>query len=194
MPYNYNALVESQLRGELPQDVINQIAQRAAERGVATGMPTAPVGNAAYLSAIGRNSLQLQQAGQKAFEEQQRIALDEERIRQQAAQFAANLSFEEKKLAQALGLSQQEFALQKAKMAIQESQFGRELGESSRRFDVGQGLERSKLAEESRRTNLENSYNMGRLGETGREFDLSLDLNKAREAESARRFIIRIPI
>lgn len=57
-----SANIGSQLRGELPQDVVSQIAQRAAERGVATGQRSP----AAYLSAIGQTSLGLQQAGEQA--------------------------------------------------------------------------------------------------------------------------------
>jgi hypothetical protein len=57
-----SANIGSQLRGELPTDVVNQIAQRAAERGVVSGQ-TSP---AAYLSALGLNSLQLQQQGETA--------------------------------------------------------------------------------------------------------------------------------
>mgnify|MGYP001564777869 FL=1 len=74
MPYNYGALLESQLGGQLSPDVINQIAQRAAERGAGRGIVAgSPNANAAYLAAIGKTSYDVQQAGQRAFEEQQRI-------------------------------------------------------------------------------------------------------------------------
>jgi hypothetical protein len=52
--------IGAMLRGEVPQDVANQIAQRAAERGVITGQ-TSP---ASYLQALGLNSLQMQQQGE----------------------------------------------------------------------------------------------------------------------------------
>lgn len=58
--------VASNLAGQLPQDVVNQLAQQAAQRGVLTGgAPDSPNLNAAYLSSIGRNSLQQQQLGQQ---------------------------------------------------------------------------------------------------------------------------------
>ncbi len=53
--------------GKLPQDVINQIAQQAAERGVEGGHPNDPNANAAYLRALGLNSLQAQQTGQNQY-------------------------------------------------------------------------------------------------------------------------------
>jgi len=53
----------SQLRGEIPRDVINQIQQAGAERGIATGMPGSPNANAAYLRALGLTSIGQQQTG-----------------------------------------------------------------------------------------------------------------------------------
>lgn len=53
----------SNLKGELNQDVINQIGIGAAERGVAGGMTGGPNTNSAYLRALGLNSLQLQNQG-----------------------------------------------------------------------------------------------------------------------------------
>lgn len=52
------------LAGKLPSDVINQIAQTSAERGVSTGNPMGASTNADLLKAIGLNSLQLQNTGQ----------------------------------------------------------------------------------------------------------------------------------
>jgi hypothetical protein len=53
-----------QLKGQLPIDVIQQIQRQAAERGVANGMPDAAGNNnAAYLRALGLNSLQMMQQG-----------------------------------------------------------------------------------------------------------------------------------
>lgn len=55
------------LKGEVPADVVQQIQQRGAERGVATGMPGSPNANAAWLRALGLTSLGLQQQGSKEF-------------------------------------------------------------------------------------------------------------------------------
>lgn len=49
--------------GEVPDDVINQILQGAAERGIMTGSPGSPNANAAYLKALGLTSLGLQKEG-----------------------------------------------------------------------------------------------------------------------------------
>lgn len=55
-----SANIEAGLRGELNQDVINQIAQRAAERGIGTGISGSPSANAALLGALGQTSQQRQ--------------------------------------------------------------------------------------------------------------------------------------
>jgi hypothetical protein len=57
--------ITQQLKGQLPQDVINQIGQQAAERGISGGSPGSPNANAAYLRSLGLNSLQMQQQGQQ---------------------------------------------------------------------------------------------------------------------------------
>lgn len=187
MPFDYNALVESQLQGQLPPDVINEIAQRAAERGVATGSPGGPGANAAYLAAIGRSSLDLVGQGQKAYENQQQIALEQARLSEQAREFEANLTFEEKKLAQALGISNQEFAMEKAKLAEQERQFNVGAGETQREFDIGTGLKERQLGESEREFNL--GYGLdtsrlgleaSRLGEQARQFNLGYGLDTSR--------------
>jgi hypothetical protein len=49
--------IEAELRGELPQDVINQLGRRGAERGIAMGSPDSPNTKAAYLQALGLTSL-----------------------------------------------------------------------------------------------------------------------------------------
>lgn len=51
------------LAGQLPQDVISQITQQAAERGIGGGQGGSPNTNAAFLRALGLNSLQMQQEG-----------------------------------------------------------------------------------------------------------------------------------
>jgi len=53
----------SMLNGELPQDVINQISQQSAERGVGGGQAGGPNANAAYLRALGLNSLDVMGQG-----------------------------------------------------------------------------------------------------------------------------------
>lgn len=55
---------QQMLEGDLPQDVVNQIAQQSAERGVGGG-GVSPNSNAAYLRALGLNSLDMQQQGAK---------------------------------------------------------------------------------------------------------------------------------
>lgn len=55
------------LAGQVPQDVVQQIQQRGAERGVATGMPGGPNMNTAWLRALGLTSLGLQQQGSQQF-------------------------------------------------------------------------------------------------------------------------------
>jgi hypothetical protein len=55
--------IMSMLQGDVPGDVINQIMQQAAERGIATGSPGGPGANSAYLKALGLTSLGLQQQG-----------------------------------------------------------------------------------------------------------------------------------
>lgn len=57
-----SGIVGSEMAGNLPQDVVNQLTQRAAERGIGTGIDS-PNANAALLAALGLNSLQLQQQG-----------------------------------------------------------------------------------------------------------------------------------
>lgn len=59
---NVGANIGQMTSGQLPADVVNQIAQAAAERGVAQG----GFRNADYLKALGLNSLQMQQQGQAA--------------------------------------------------------------------------------------------------------------------------------
>ena len=52
------------LSGQLPQDVVNQIEQSAAERGVSSGQGAgSPNTNAQLLQSLGLNSLQQQQTG-----------------------------------------------------------------------------------------------------------------------------------
>lgn len=54
----------SNLRGELPPDVMYLIAQQAAERGVQSGVPGSPNANSALLRALGLTSLQRKDLGE----------------------------------------------------------------------------------------------------------------------------------
>lgn len=56
-----NAL--SMLKGQIPNDVITQISQGAAERGIMGGSPASPNSNAAYLRALGLTSLDMMNQG-----------------------------------------------------------------------------------------------------------------------------------
>lgn len=59
------ANINAETQGQLPADVLAQIQQQAAERGVATGSPGSPNNNAAYLRALGLTSLDLTNMGQQ---------------------------------------------------------------------------------------------------------------------------------
>lgn len=56
--------IGSELRGEVPSDVLTLLGQQAAERGVGTGLVGSPASNASYLRALGLTSLGLQRQGQ----------------------------------------------------------------------------------------------------------------------------------
>lgn len=58
-------MIGQELSGQLPSDVLGQIRQQAAERGIMTGSPDSPNATAAYLRALGLNSLEMQQQGQQ---------------------------------------------------------------------------------------------------------------------------------
>lgn len=60
-----SANIGSELRGQLPADVLRLLQQQGAERGVATGTVGSPNNNAAYLQALGLTSLGLEQTGQQ---------------------------------------------------------------------------------------------------------------------------------
>lgn len=60
--------VSSEIAGQLPDSVIQQLQQGAAERGVSTGSPGGPNSNASYLQALGLNSLNLTNLGQSNFD------------------------------------------------------------------------------------------------------------------------------
>jgi hypothetical protein len=58
--------IGSELKGEVPADVMQRLAQSAAERGVSSGISAdSPNGNAAYLRALGLTSLDLTGKGQQ---------------------------------------------------------------------------------------------------------------------------------
>lgn len=93
--------IQSNLSGQLPSDVVNLIAQQAAERGVATGTMGSPNANAAMLRALGLTSLDLQHTGEQELTQAiqrtpQAPLLDVSRLlvtpeQEQAAQMAASL-------------------------------------------------------------------------------------------------------
>jgi len=56
--------IGSLLSGTVPEDVVNQITQSAAERGIMTGSPGSPNANTALLRALGLTSLGLQSQGE----------------------------------------------------------------------------------------------------------------------------------
>lgn len=59
------ANTSSLLQGQVPPDVIRQMQQQAAERGIATGSPGSDNSNASYLQSLGLTSLGLQDQGSK---------------------------------------------------------------------------------------------------------------------------------
>lgn len=59
-----SGLIGQELAGQVPQDVLNLLAQQGAERGVAMGSPGSANANAAYLRALGLTSLDQQQRGE----------------------------------------------------------------------------------------------------------------------------------
>ncbi len=62
--------VMSKLKGQIPQDVANQLQQFGAERGVGTGSIGSPNSEAATLRALGLTSLDIQNQGMQQFGQQ----------------------------------------------------------------------------------------------------------------------------
>ncbi len=62
--------VMSKLKGQIPQDVANQLQQFGAERGVGTGSIGSPNSDAATLRALGLTSLDIQNQGMQQFGQQ----------------------------------------------------------------------------------------------------------------------------
>jgi hypothetical protein len=65
---NIGANIGSETAGELPDVVKRQLAQAAAERGIATGSPGSDNSNASYLQSVGLESLDLTGLGQQQFQ------------------------------------------------------------------------------------------------------------------------------
>jgi hypothetical protein len=63
---NIGSSIQAETGGQLPPDVIRQLQQQAAERGIATGTGGSANNNAAYLRALGLTSLDLTRQGQDA--------------------------------------------------------------------------------------------------------------------------------
>jgi len=66
MAQQSSANIASALLGEVPQDVLTQLAQGAAERGIMRGIPGSQASNADYLRGLGLTSLGLQKYGEEA--------------------------------------------------------------------------------------------------------------------------------
>jgi hypothetical protein len=113
-----SANIRSELGGELPADVLANLRQQAAERGVAIGSPASPNSNAAYLRAIGLTSLDLQNQGQQhltAAEGRNPAAPIFDPTSQLITPYqAGTLDLEQQRLQQELRLSQQRLAQQAA--------------------------------------------------------------------------------
>lgn len=60
------ANIDSWLKGQVPQDVKDVLAQEAAQRGVALGVPGSQFSNYDYLRSVGQTSLDLQKQGETA--------------------------------------------------------------------------------------------------------------------------------
>lgn len=60
-----SSMIEDQLLGKLPADVLALLGTQSGERSAASGMVGAPNAGAAYLRALGLTSLQQQQTGQQ---------------------------------------------------------------------------------------------------------------------------------
>lgn len=116
-----SANIANYLAGKVPIDVINQIGQQAAQRGVATGSPLGANTNAAYLRALGLTSLDLMNQGQNQLTsalarnpaaplynagelvitptQQAQLDLQLKQLAQQQQQFEKNLELERQRLA-----------------------------------------------------------------------------------------------
>lgn len=62
-----SANILANLRGEIPQDVINLLGQQAAERGIGSGVGGSQFSNADYLRSLGLTSLDLKSKGEAGF-------------------------------------------------------------------------------------------------------------------------------
>ncbi len=62
-----SGLAGSLMAGQIPKDVLTQMQQQAAERGVAIGDPYGANANASYLRALGLTSLGLEQQGMQNY-------------------------------------------------------------------------------------------------------------------------------
>lgn len=194
MPFDYNALVESQLQGQLSQGTLNRIAQSAAERGVGRGVIGGPQVNSAYAALTGIEAEQQVARGQKAYEAQQQIALENRKVDELAREFYATMTFKEKELAQQLGLTREQYALEKAKMELQAGTEAARLGEEKRQFDLSQPLKERELSERERANTLQFNLGTSRLGEEGRQFDVGQNWNQTQLGEDTRRYNQQFPL
>src|SRR5208337_3002981 len=63
-----SGLAESYMAGQLPPDVIAQMQEQAAQRGIGIGSPGSEDANASYLQALGLNTLGLEQQGTSLYQ------------------------------------------------------------------------------------------------------------------------------
>lgn len=71
--YPAGQVIQQRLTGRLPADVLANIYQQGAERGVSTGMPGGPNANAATMRALGLTSYGIQSEGLKDLAEMYRL-------------------------------------------------------------------------------------------------------------------------
>jgi hypothetical protein len=134
-----------QLQGQVGSDVVAQLLQQAAERGIMTGQGGGPNTNAAYLAALGLTSTGQQQAGQAAFAGTRSATLQAQQLAEQAAEFQANMTFKDKELAQTKGLTEEQYAMQMAQQAQQQKQFEESQAQSQLQFTTSAGQEQQRI-------------------------------------------------
>jgi hypothetical protein len=196
MPINYPNIVaqatqntQANLAGELPKDFLDQQAQLAAERGVSSGMGSGSTNaSAALLRAYGLTSLNLRNQGQQELAQLRASGLAEARLAQEAAQFAANLSFKEREMAQQMGLSAMEMGFKKAQLAQQGNLAQQEIDQKGRLGGQELGLRGMELAQKGAQFGMTNAYNMRQLGSQERDAAAKRRLAEQQMAQEALQF------
>lgn len=126
---NIGTNIASETAGQVPEDVIQQLQQGAAESGSVTGAGS----NAAYLKALGLTSLGLQEQGLTDLTKILPATPGYETSQNPAFQTSAALSYEEKLQQQVFALQQQQQqeALQQQQLALQTAQKGARAGSTT---------------------------------------------------------------